>query len=437
MEVEEKMKLADLKKRIHKPNDLPMIIFSILLALVIWVLVAYSKYPDITKTVENIPVTVALQGSIAEQNELRIVEQSVEYINAEVKVARSAGNIQADNLAATISLDNISQSGNYTLDIQVTGKDGLAVEVLSLSKSQATVSLDRYITRTLEISPQARNIKAAEGYIRGELNCSPSAVDVTGPADQVNTITRCVVESSSQKDGLTDAYQIAATDVSFYNGATKISNRNLTLSHTNFTIDVPIYLQKTLTFELPFQALPSGFPLEELDYAIEPASIDVAASSALLESQEVFTLTDYADLRKISPDKNTMTIPVELPDEYINMNGVENVTVTFNMDGFSTKQLSLKSENVTISNQPAGYQISAQSKSPSNVTFVGRADIIEELSVEDVVIRLDMSQVSPNLYQDADLFSAPVSILIPNKGCVWALGNWTMAFQATAIGANS
>ena len=47
-------------------GNLPMIILSLLLAILIWLVVAMTLYPSIPKTIENIPLSVDIAGCPAD-----------------------------------------------------------------------------------------------------------------------------------------------------------------------------------------------------------------------------------------------------------------------------------------------------------------------------------------------------------------------------------
>ena len=80
-------------------GNLPMIILSLLLAILIWLVVAMTLYPSIPKTIENIPLSVDIAGSPAADSGLSVISCDVDTVDVQLVGSRTQiGNLNAENL---------------------------------------------------------------------------------------------------------------------------------------------------------------------------------------------------------------------------------------------------------------------------------------------------------------------------------------------------
>jgi len=78
-------------------------------------------------------------------------------------------------------------------------------------------------------------------------------------------------------------------------------------------------------------------------------------------------------------------------------------------------------------NAPKDYNIRAITTRISNLKIVGKADIVKKITAADVVATIDLMDTTVTTGQ----FSVAVKIAIPNKGLVWASGEYTAVIKAT------
>lgn len=413
-------------------EDLTLKLGSLFLAVVVWFAVSQSLNPVASTTITSVPLTISLERTAAEQNGLRLIAQDVETVSVLISGNQgSVGNLKTADLTATVSLESVTKAGTYPLTIKASGRTRTDFEVVGIIPPTVNITLDRYVTKTFDVTASAPGVKVADNYYRGDPVCSPNVVDISGPETQINKISRCVVGYTGTQTGLVSPYQGTSSSITLYNeNGSVISSEGLTFSQTNFTIDIPVFMRKVLPFEIQFTHVPPDptFPTDEIKYTIDPPEIEVAATNAFLEETAAITLATLVDFQTL--DLGTiLTLPVALPEGLQNLSGIESVTVTFDTSGFSKRVIEPDRNNLRVMNGPANYSITPVNLGVTPVTFVGKSEIIEALLAQDIVIQLDMSQVEAAKYQ-AGYFTAPVTIYAPGKGCVWALESYTMAFQA-------
>jgi len=63
----------------------------------------------------------------------------------------------------------------------------------------------------------------------------------------------------------------------------------------------------------------------------------------------------------------------------------------------------------------------------SSVRIVGDIDLLGALTADDIVVQVDLSDRNLKKGQ----FSVPVRVLIPDRGLVWAVGDYTTVVTVT------
>ncbi|MDY4191832.1 MAG: hypothetical protein SOX72_06415 [Oscillospiraceae bacterium] len=110
---------------------------------------------------------------------------------------------------------------------------------------------------------------------------------------------------------------------------------------------------------------------------------------------------------------------MELPDNFINVENVEQVSVEFDTSQMEEKVFNLA--ELRIVNQPVDFDVTVLTKRIGNVTVMGPSDILEGMTAGDLVAQVDLSDRELTEGQS----SFPVSVYAPTKGLVWARGNYS------------
>jgi hypothetical protein len=124
----------------------------------------------------------------------------------------------------------------------------------------------------------------------------------------------------------------------------------------------------------------------------------------------------YIDLRMLKPDA-LLVYELPLPVGYISVEDIGDVTVQFSPEGIDERTLTVS--DIKIINIPEEYNISALSKSISNVTVYGPADSVDALTNKDLIAQINMLDVEIKEGQ----ITVPVEILMPSNNNCWVYGD--------------
>ena len=66
-------------------NNTAMIIYSIILAIMVWFIISITIYPTTPKTFSNIPLEIDITGTSAEENDLSVISCSTKSVTVTIK----------------------------------------------------------------------------------------------------------------------------------------------------------------------------------------------------------------------------------------------------------------------------------------------------------------------------------------------------------------
>mgnify|MGYP003290227743 CR=1 FL=1 len=425
------MKIKEFFKKlaVNMRKDFGMRIISLLIALGAWFIISVSAYPTTTVTYRNIAVEVDLEGSVAERNRLSVIDMSEQTVKATIKGQRaSIGGLSSSDFVAKPEITEVNDAGEYELKLNIECKDKNADFEYTVVPDKIKVSFDKIISKSFDLTADIPNIVAADGYLKGNAEVTTPSITITGPEERVNYITKCKIQNLSEMQ-LTESQEISeGNNLVLYHNNTVISSEGLSLSKNSFAINVPVTMRKTLPLVVSFINVPENISLEDIEYTQSVEEIEVAAPPDKIENLgELYLCT--IDLRKVTPGY-TVTVPLEFTEEseMENLSQVSEVTLEFPLENLTTRMITVSRNDIVIINKPADYDI-IPATTGWDITFVGEAEVLEKLTVDDIVVQLDLSSVSSSITSNVYI-RAPIKVYVPGDDVVWATGSQVVAFQA-------
>lgn len=409
-----------------------MIILSLLLAILIWLVVAMTLYPSIPKTIENIPLSVDIAGSPAADSGLSVISCDVDTVDVQLVGSRTQiGNLNAENLTAYVDYENVTSTGKKTLSIKVKSDSGINYEVKSITPSTAVVELDKYDTLPFEVKPKIPNVKYAEGKTidPDEFTCEPDIINITGPSAQLAKISS-VYAVSDRNLTLDSSYTLNSDEVQLFSeDGTRIDASSLLFDTSTFTINIPVLTQKTVKPVVQILNAPTDFDQSCLDFKMSADSLTIASNNSFSE------IPDTLDIGKIPLSdldigySNTFDISSVLETSgMINKSGIDSITVTLNDEGLAKKEIVLDGSSIRLSNTPNDnydYDILTQKLT---ISVIGPEGVISELTASDFTA--DVNLLNADTSQDQFNYDVTISCLTHDN--VWSVTKAKVSIKKTA-----
>ncbi len=404
-------------------HDSTIVIYSLIIAILLWFIVSIKIYPDTPKMIREVPITIDLTGTTAAENSLEVVSNDVEKVNIQIQGNRSqVGNLKAEDISAMVVVENVVNPGEYKLGINVTSKEGINFEVKSITPEKVAVVFDVYETREFNVDAQAPNVKIEEGLYKGDLTCTPDTIKITGPKTQLDKIEKCVALAEN-KLTLDNSHTLRTSEIKLYNKTGgPVDKTFFNMETVEFTVDIPVYMKKELKLNYTLQNVPSYFDSSVLKFQLSPETITVAAPKGSLLDQNNLNV-GYISLNDIDLTKY-FEFDIKIPSNYQNLSNTTKVTAKLMNENLAKRTITVGGGEFKIINAPSSSKFNILT---NTLTFdiIGPEADIESITEKDIVVEIDLMDIKIQ----SDSFSEEVSILLPNHKKVWALGKQTVALE--------
>ncbi len=278
-------------------------LLSLLIAICLWSgLITQDDSLTREKTFTDVTINVVNSDTLR-RNGYIIVSglEDLPTVRIRANVPQKVYNtVKASNYNLRVDLSQISGVGEQTLNIISTSTATFG-SVTEISVSTITVQVEEYITRSRIPVSIAYSGALPDGLYSSSVSVDPGTVAVSGPKSLVNSIVRCVADYNMSV--LTDKTGVERTAVPFrlLNGSGNAVDTSL-LSVTSesvildsIIVEQTLYRKKELVINTT--GLTTGTPAEGYEVkriSAEPASVQTAGTSELLESLTDLHLIEYA-----------------------------------------------------------------------------------------------------------------------------------------------
>ena len=384
----EKVKKA--KKENRHGADFGLRILSIIIAVIIWFALSITQYPTINKTITNVPVVFSLDGTQAKEKGLSALNYKDISVDVEIKgMNYEIGSYTAADLVATVNLDDVTKEGTYDLDIDVKSSHSTA---------------------------EAPLISAEEGYILKETTTSPSEITVEGTKNDLDNISKAVAQISKSKK-ISEDTTINTQDIVFYDDDDNVVDPSKIEVKDTKSVDVNfvIYKKKTAKLKVDISNCTDNFDVSSLPLKLSEEEISVVSPN--LDDSDTETLTiGSIKLSEINLAK-VFSFKIPLNSGEINMNGDENVRVSFDSEGYTSKEFTITSDHIIATGKPSGKSTEIETKKLTNVKVYGPEDVINNLKDSDLYAEVNLSDII-----DSGSYAREAIIYSPTYNNVWGFG---------------
>ncbi|MEG1442431.1 MAG: CdaR family protein [Oscillospiraceae bacterium] len=166
-------------------------IFSVLIAIIIWIYIIIVLDPTIEVTVRDVPVQFVGQEVLA-TNGLSVVSESATTVTMKVKGSRKKmGSNDMKNIIAKVDLAEINKEGTQTLPVEVvvpfensgvSSKTPYSIDVLT----------EKYVEKKIGVQVVTTG-HLAPNFMPGNINIEPKEITLKGAESVVGKVSKAVV----------------------------------------------------------------------------------------------------------------------------------------------------------------------------------------------------------------------------------------------------
>lgn len=279
---------------LKKGSPVIPLLLSLLCAVSLWLYVMSVESPVYTNTFYGVKVELRNE-SVLQKNSLSVFSGQNSSVNVTVTGKRSLINsLRSEDLTAYVDVGNITDAGEYGLDIKLESMEGLTLTSLSVNK--VTVYIESMITKYVSIDPEIVYYGGVStpGCSMGSPYIMPTStmpevttVAVTGPSSlvsniekaQVNPIDLGTIESSMQYDTY---LQLVDASGQVY------TSPYITIANSRVTVYFPVMSEKEVEVVPEFTGT---FDTKAYSYSVTPAKVKVRGEVSVLKATDRISFT--------------------------------------------------------------------------------------------------------------------------------------------------
>lgn len=363
-------------------------LLALLVSIGLWVYAVTVVNPDDTTYIRGVKVRIVGVSELESDN-LMLTGGEGQTVNVEISGRRSdLKQLTSASLEAIADVSKIDRAGTYevswTLDPPSTVASG-DISLVSTSSNKITVVVSEVNTRP-EIPVEVEYTGSLpEGYIRDPAVLSAESISVTGPAEEVEKIEKAVVSVD-----LTEATQTVTEDVSCVfldeDGQAMTLSEFVTVSTPVVRVSVPISCYKQVKLRVSMTA-GGGATEDDTLCIIEPDTISVKGTREALEGLDEIVIKQI-DLAACDGTQVWKVTP-ELPAGVTSLAADPSVEIRLSFRGLVTRKFTIKCADIQRLDEDSTLTFGEQNVV---ITVRGKAEAVNALTQEDVLISADLTQ---------------------------------------------
>ena len=403
-----------------------LMVLSLVIAILLWFVVAVFLDPIMALTVADIPVSFGTEVGTNSQTGIDVVTvESETMVSITVSGPRyKVSRLTKDDFDAVAQTSAVTAPGEYTLNLNVTLKNADAEIEIVAHKRTVTAKFDRF--KTAEFTPEvsAPKISAAEGYVLGKAFSTPDKISLRGPEADILKIAKVKI-TTERAQTANETITVSGTLHYLDADENELGLASVKPAVSTIDITVPVYKTKTLPVTFSYKNIPEGFDVSIMRPVLTETQIEIGGPTDLIKTMAELNLGDV-DFRKIGLGAE-FELEVVLPSGFINVKNVTSVKLSFDFDGFETIELS--SDNFVLKNTPADFDVLMVTQKLTGIHLVGLKEDVAGLSGADITISIDFAD--KKLSEGTQAFS--VSVFVKGKRA-WAIGEYTVNIKVVRKG---
>lgn len=381
-------------------KNLALKIVSLLFAMLIWGYVMVEVNPKRVKTITDVPISFSGESSLhdrglAVRGDRDDILRNV-TVRVKVQLTDYTG-LDASDISASVSLRPVNKADTYKLKIDATSSLGT---VENVSPSEITIEVDELATMLVPIDVEYSG-ELPDGYWKSEPTLASQSIKVSGPRDDVSTISKaiCTIDLEDRTTSYNEAILLKYVD--------KNGDEIDTALFLDTLPSVVVKMDVMRIVELPINAadavlgadaLPANY--EVYDVVATPPTVRVVGSENALSGLTGIKIENIDVSGSTSSVQQNVVITAP---EGTTLLDDPNITVYV---GIREKQDSAQFKGVPIETKGLGKKLTAElSATECEVNITGRTSLMKLLQRKDVSVYVDLTGLTAGTYKITPMVS--------------------------------
>lgn len=404
-------------------NDKYLIFFSVLLAVLVWIMTSLSIGTNESKTVK-VQVPIKLGDEVSKQLDMQYytlqntVELSVTITGAKYVI----GQVTDDDLSVKFDTSNVNRTGEQSIPILVTDKSkSLDFKVNSFYPTSVQCYFDVNSTKTFDLGLNYDESKVADGYLFGTPVLSEDKIIVSGPKTYVDKIDSAYLDVDFGDK--TDLKELFTEDCSIEFKGSGVETSYLTISPKSdpestigtVSVSLPVLKQTSLPVTVDFEDVPKRLPNNAISVSYSTDKINAGVLDSADISKAVIGTVNFS---RLNVGKNEFEFDItQLSGITLLDDSVTKIKATVTVPATYEKQsVGIKKEDVELVSPDKNLKYTVNSINSSKLTVISE----KGASVDSTAVSLkcDLSKIT-----ESGTYEIDASV---NGDDMWVYGRYTV-----------
>lgn len=384
--------MVKMRKKILNHLDLKLL--SLIIAILIWIVVANVDNYKTTKQITGIEIEFTNGSAITEKNKVYEVPEGT-TIDVVVKGPRSVvEGLTKDDFKAVADLSKMSITNAVSVEVSAVRSSVEKEVTIVYSNNAINVAVEDKVEKQLPITVKTSG-NVADGYAISNKTAAPNLITIKGAESIVNTISEVYVDVDVSN---------ANKDIVAYGEPVFVDYAGKTIESEKFeydvkTVEVSIEVKKTKELRVKVATsgdVRDGYQISSIDY--QPTSIVVVGNAEdLAKIDEV--LIDDVDVTNASSDMETSVALAEyLPSEISIADGTEEIMIKVMIEQLQEKTIDIENDDINIVGKKDGYTYTFMNKDGLEIKVKGLKDKLSDIKVANMLPSIDVSEYGTGKY---------------------------------------
>jgi len=367
------------------------LIFSLFVAVALWMYVEYSENREDTYSVSNVPVVFRGEEILADRS-LLISSSYPKTVTLQFDCPRSVGmRLNNQTLSVEVDVTSVTSTGPTALLFDIIYPDDVNIDLITRdfrSVNRITLIIDRQTSWTVPVRVDYRGGTANEDLVADAEIYDPQTIIVSGPEEVVSRIKQAFVPIP--KENLASTY---TGDLGFMlldeNGDQLDESLLSLVTPLPETIHVIIPVKQTKNVPLSVAILHgAGSTDQNTSVVCDPAYVTLAGEPAEIRDFNSITLGTIDTTR--FRERTTEPFMIIIPNNLTNLSGETEASVSVEIMGLDPYFFS--TSNLHVMNAPTDdyYRIEIKTQS-LDVWVRGKKEDLELISEDQIRVVADLT----------------------------------------------
>ncbi len=397
--------------------------FAFVFAFLFWLIISINQNPEREQSFSNIPVNINTQGTVLGEMGIDVVDDSLSK-TASVTVFGPnyvVSSLKAEDIKVSAVISDITSPGTYTVELVAARNSNKSdYSFVKVSPAVIKVKFDYIDTKEYTVVANADGASAVEGLVAESAivnSAENSTVTVRGPRSDMQKIASVVAYAEVNKTlSITTSFD---AEIKLYDeNGKELDKSPFVISQDSVKISVPISKKKEIKVVPTFINVSSDKLTSTLKYTLSVSKATVIGPPDTVDTLDKIELTPI-DITKLSPKDSIFTLSAVLPDGVRFLDNIEDITVTFDMSGYSEKTFNVT--RFSVQNKPSDINEVNMPQMVKNIKICGPEKVIKNLSADSLVAYIDLTGKTAGEHT--------VSVMVRPEADtnVWQVGSFTVS----------